>query len=41
MNLGVRIPILVRKNAIIGNSNTSPVARQIDVRRPIYERIFI
>lgn len=41
MKVGVRIPILVRKNAIIGSSNTRPVARQIDVRRPIYERILI
>src|SRR4030042_3058826 len=41
MKAGVITPIFVRKNAMIGSSKTSPVARQIDVRVPIYDLTFI
>jgi len=38
---GVIIPILVRKNAIIGSSKIIPVARHMDVMVPINDLTLI
>ena len=38
---GVTIPTFVRKKVMIGNSKTSPVARHIEERVPMYDLILI
>lgn len=40
-NSGVIIPTLVRKKVRIGSSKISPVARQIEVKEPMYDLMLI